>query len=267
MNLQKILLVGCGNMAGAMLRGWLAGGIAADSFTVVDPRATGLPAGVRHLAELPTDEHFDAMMLGIKPQGLDDAAPALSPLAGPETIVLSLLAGVELASLRRRFADAAGLVRIMPNLAVALGKSPVALAAEGLGDDGRDAVFKLMQPLGTPEWFGEDDFDLVTALAGSGPAFVYRYIDALAAAARELGMAPDKAARLAVAMAEGASALAAASPDDPGVLADRVASPGGVTRAGLDVLDEGGAINSLALDCLRAAKERSAEMAAEARGA
>jgi len=80
-------------------------------------------------------------------------------------------------------------------------------------------------------------------------------------------MAPDKAARLAVAMAEGASALAAASPDDPGVLADRVASPGGVTRAGLDVLDDGAAINALVLDCLRAARDRSAEMAAEARGA
>lgn len=266
MNLHRILLVGCGNMAGAMLRGWIVGGMAADRFTVVDPRATGLPAGVRHLAELPVDEQFDAIMLGIKPQGLDASAPSIAPLVGADTIVLSLLAGVELASLRRRFANAAGLVRIMPNLAVALGKSPVALAADGLDEEGRQAVFTLMQPLGTPEWFGEDDFDLVTALAGSGPAFVYRYIDALAAAARELGMAPDKAARLAVAMAEGASALAAASPDDPGVLADRVASPGGVTRAGLDVLDAGDAINALALDCLRAARDRSAEMAAEARG-
>ncbi|WP_121115441.1 pyrroline-5-carboxylate reductase family protein [Croceibacterium ferulae] len=265
--MQNILLVGCGNMAGAMLRGWLAGGMSAGSFTVVDPRATNLPAGVRHLAELPTGERFDAILLGIKPQGLDGAAPTLAPLAGTGTIVLSLLAGVELASLRRRFADAAGLVRVMPNLAVALGKSPVALAADGLNEAARDAVFALMQPLGTPEWFGEEDFDLVTALAGSGPAFVYRYIEALAAAARELGMAPDKAARLAVAMAEGASALAAASPDDPGVLADRVASPGGVTRAGLNVLDKDGAINALVLDCLRAARDRSAEMAAEARGA
>lgn len=267
MKLQNILLVGCGNMAGAMLRGWLAGGMAAASFTVVDPRATGLPAGVRHLTELPTGEQFDTIMLGIKPQGLDGAAPSIAPLARPDTIVLSLLAGVELASLRRRFADAGGLVRIMPNLAVALGKSPVALAADGLDEDARAAVFALMQPLGTPEWFGEGDFDLVTALAGSGPAFVYRYIDALAAAARELGMAPDKAARLAVAMAEGASALAANSADDPGVLADRVASPGGVTRAGLDVLDDGGAINALVLDCLRAARDRSAGMAAEARDA
>ena len=263
----SILLVGCGNMAGAMLRGWLAGGMAADSFTVVDPRATDLPPGVRHLPELPASAHFDAILLGIKPQGLDEAAPAIAPLAGPDTIILSLLAGVELASLRGRFARAGGLVRIMPNLAVALGKSPIALAADGLDGAECDAVFALMQPLGTPEWFEEADFDLVTALAGSGPAFVYRYIDALAGAARELGMAPDKAARLAVAMVEGASALAAASPDDPGVLADRVASPGGVTRKGLDVLDAGGAINALALDCLRAARDRSAEMAAEARTA
>jgi pyrroline-5-carboxylate reductase len=261
----RILLVGCGNMAGAMLRGWIAGGMAAAVFTVVDPHARDLPAGVRHLPALPAGEVFEAVQLGIKPQRLDALAPDLAPLVGAETVLLSLLAGVELASLRRRFPAAGALVRVMPNLAVALGKSPVALAAGGLDDGGRAAVQALMQPLGSPEWFEEDEFDLVTALAGSGPAFVYRYIDALAAAARTLGMAPDKAARLAVAMVEGAAALAAQSGEDPGTLADRVASPGGTTRAGMDVLDAGNALNDLALATLRAARDRSAEMAAAAR--
>jgi len=261
-----MLLIGCGNMAGAMLRGWIAGGLPAGMFAVVDPHAKDLPAGVRHLAQLPQGEAFDAILLGIKPQGLADVAPTLAGLAGPGTTVLSILAGVELASLKRHFPRAAGVVRVMPNLAVALGKSPVALAADGLDDAAREALFALIIPLGSPEWFAEDEFDLVTALAGSGPAFVYRYIDALAAAARSLGMAEDKAARIAVAMVEGAAALAAASGEDPGTLANRVASPGGTTRAGMDVLDADGALNALALATLRAARDRSAQMAAEARG-
>ena len=106
---------------------------------------------------------------------------------------------------------------------------------------------------------------VITALAGSGPAFVYRVIDALAAASAELGLPGDKARRLALAMVEGAAALAAASPRDPGELARRVASPGGVTQAGLDALDEGDSLRLLVEKTLRVARDRSAEMAAEAR--
>jgi pyrroline-5-carboxylate reductase len=142
----------------------------------------------------------------------------------------------------------------------------MAVAERGLDEAGRHATFALLAPLGTPEWIGEDEFDLVTALAGSGPAFVYRFIDALAAAAADLGLPPDKAQRLALAMVEGAAALAARSKHDPGELARCVASPGGVTQAGLDALDEGEALRALVTKTLRAARDRSAEMAAEARG-
>jgi pyrroline-5-carboxylate reductase len=107
--------------------------------------------------------------------------------------------------------------------------------------------------------------DVVTALAGSGPAFVYRLIDALAAGAAALGLPRDQADRLALGMVEGAGALAAASPFGPGELADKVASPGGTTRAGLDVLDADGRLAALMADTLRAARDRGAEMAAEAR--
>ena len=124
----------------------------------------------------------------------------------------------------------------------------------------------LLEPLGAPEWIDEEEFDLVTALAGSGPAFVYRFIDALALAAAELGLPEDKAKRLALAMVDGAAALAAASEHDPGELARRVASPGGVTQAGLDALDQGDSLRELLVTTLRAARDRSAEMAAEARG-
>ena len=262
---DSILLVGCGNMAGAMLEGWLANGLPAETFTVVDPAREAAPGGITVLRELPSAGDFDTILLGVKPQNLAEIAPQVAPLVGAGTTVLSLLAGVELAVLAEKLPGAAGHVRVMPNLAVSLGKAPIALAASGLDEAGKDAVFALMQPLGTPEWIGEDRFDLVTALAGSGPAFVYRYIDALGAAATRLGLPQDQARALAIAMVEGAAALAAQSEHDPGRLAEMVASKGGVTRAGLDVLDDDGALIDLVARCLRAARDRSAEMAREAR--
>lgn len=263
--IDTILIVGCGNMGGAMLAGWLAAGLAPSRFTVVDPLLPEAPQGVELLRVLP-DRTFDAVLLGVKPQLLGDVAPQLARLAGPGTTVLSILAGVELASLAARFPEAKGLVRIMPNLAAAIGKSPVALFANGLDQPAKAEVTELLQPLGLPEWLAEEaQFDLVTALAGSGPAFVYRFIDALAAGAAELGLPREQADRLALATVEGAAALAAASPHGPGELARRVASPGGTTEAGLKVLDAGRALARLAEATLQAAADRSAEMARAAR--
>jgi pyrroline-5-carboxylate reductase len=261
----SILLVGCGNMAGAMLQGWLAAGLDPARFAVFDPFARELPAGVRRLEALPQGEVFDAILLGVKPQLLAEVAPQVAPLAGSGTTLFSILAGVELAVLETHFARAAGVVRLMPNLSAALGKSPIALAARGLDQAGQDAAKALLDPLGTPEWVAEDEFDLVTALAGSGPAFVYRFIDALAQAAADLGLPREQAARLALATVDGAAALAVVSPHDPGALARRVASPGGVTQAGLDTLDRNGALGALIEATLRSARDRSAEMAAQAR--
>ena len=263
--MNSILIIGCGNMGGAMLAGWLAGGLSPARFTVVDPLLPEAPAGVELLRELP-QRQFDAVLLGVKPQLLGDVAPALSALAGGGTVVLSILAGVELDSLAARFPDAGGLVRIMPNLAAAIGKSPIALFARGLDDAQTAGIAALMQPLGTPEWLtSEGQFDAVTALAGSGPAFVYRFIDALAAGATRLGLPEEQAQRLALATVEGASLLAAASPHPPGELARRVASPGGTTQAGLDVLDADQALAGLVAATLKAAADRSAEMARAAR--
>jgi pyrroline-5-carboxylate reductase len=259
MMIDSILLVGCGNMGGAMLAGWLAAGIAPASFTVVDPVLFEAPQGVTLLRALPGGVSFDAVLLGVKPQMLADVTPSVAPLTAGAT-VLSILAGVELATLRARFPGAGAVVRIMPNLAAAIGRSPIALAG-----DRDEQVTALMEPLGTPEWLPEDQFDLVTALAGSGPAFVYRFIDALAAGAAALGMDAGQAQRLALATVEGASLLAAASPHGPGELARRVASPGGTTQAGLDVLDADAALARLIQATLKAAADRSAEMARASR--
>lgn len=263
---MTILILGCGNMGGAMLAGWLAGGVAPSRVTVVDPALAEAPAGVRLLRALP-DEGFDTVLLSVKPQLLDDVAPGLATLLGAKTTLLSILAGVELDSLAARFPTAGALVRVMPNLAAAIGKSPIALFGRGLDAAGREAVTALMQPLGPPEWLAaESDFDLVTALAGSGPGFVYRFIEALAEGATALGLDPAQAQRMALATVEGAALLAAASPHGPAELARRVASPGGSTQKGLDVLDADRALLRLIENTLRAARDRNAEMAAAARG-
>jgi Pyrroline-5-carboxylate reductase len=267
---QTILLVGCGNMAGAMLAGWLAGGVPATRFTVVDPHRADVPDGVTLLRDVP-DVRFDAVMLGVKPQGLDDVAPLVSPQVGRDTVVFSILAGVEFSSLAARFPDAGAIVRVMPNLAAAIGKSPIALDSRGLDETGRAAVTGLMAHLGTPEWLADESlFDAVTALAGCGPAFVYRFIDALTVGAVGLGLEQDQSRRLALAMVEGAALLAMAQangrpPVFPGELADRVASPGGSTRAGLNVLDAGSALQEVVSDAMTASRDRNAAMAAEAR--
>ena len=262
--MHSILLIGCGNMGGAMLTGWLAAGIPASRFTVVDPYLAETPAGVKLLRELPQGT-FDGILLGVKPQLLGEVAPQLARLAGSDTVLLSILAGAELDSLAVRFPAARGLVRIMPNLAAAIGKSPIALAQRGLDEAGKAEVTALMTPRGTPEWIDEGLFDAVTALAGSGPAFVYRFIDALAAGATALGLPAAQAERLALAAVEGAGALASASPHSPGELARRVASPGGTTEAGLKTLDADAALARLVAATLKSAADRSAEMAAAAR--
>jgi len=262
----KILMFGAGNMGGAILAGWLAGGVAPASVTVVDPMLEAAPDGVRLLREAPIGEPpADVVLLGFKPQQLGTAADVIKPHVGEGTLLLSILAGVDLATLRGAFSAAGGIVRVMPNLAAALGKSPIAL----VGDASPAACAltdRLMAPLGTAEWLsGEDQMDLVTALAGSGPAFVYRFIDALAEGAAALGLPREQADRLALAMVEGAAELAARSEHSPGELARRVASPGGVTQVGLDVLDADGRLLALLQDTLRGARDRSAEMTREAR--
>ncbi len=263
---MKILIIGCGNMGGAMLAGWLAGGLASADFTVVDPYLAAVPEGVTLLRGVPADHaKFDVILLGVKPQQLGDAAGGLVPLAGPEAVLLSVLAGVDLATLRQRFPEAGAIVRVMSNLAAALGKSPVALAGDASAAQ-RAMIDGLMAPLGQTEWLADEALmDLMTALVGSGPAFVYRVIDGFASGAEALGLPREQADRLALAMIEGAVALAAQSPVSPGELAKRVASPGGTTQKGLDVMDANMVQKRLIEATLRAARDRGSEMAAESR--
>lgn len=260
-----IWLAGAGNMGGAMLRGWLASGIDPARITVIRPSGTPIE-GVTVLKAPPPDGEVPAVLvLAMKPQKLDEAVPALAPVTGEGTLIVSVLAGVELPSLAKRFPSHRAIVRVMPNTPSAIGKGVSLLHTNG------DAAVRaeaeaLVKPLGLAEWIDDEAlFGRASSLSGCGPAFLFRFVDAMAKAGEAQGLAPDQAARLALATVSGAAELAAGSGETPGQLADRVASPGGSTRAGLNVIDEGAALDRLMVDVLAASARRNEEMAAAAR--
>jgi pyrroline-5-carboxylate reductase len=258
-----LFLIGCGNMAGAMLEGWLAAGADPRLITVVRPSGRAPAPGIRTLAALPEEEVPALVLLGVKPQKLAEVAPTVAPALEGGTILVSILAGTTLATLRSLFPAPRTIVKAMPNLPVALGKGVTGLHSDGAGEEaGRAEVERLMRALGHVEWHEDEAlFALAGHLAAAGPAFLYRFLDALAAAGEALGLPAEQSARLAAAMAEGASALAARSGATPEELARRVASPGGTTEAGLAVLDSEEGLRALMLRTLEASRRRGREMA------
>jgi pyrroline-5-carboxylate reductase len=259
-------MVGCGNMGSAMLAGWRTAGIDPAHVTVIRPSGRECGDGVRVLADYPEDEVPAIVLLAMKPYQLDLVAPALVPALDRRTILISILAGVEASSLRDRFPAPETVVKAMPNLPVALGRGVVGLYAEDGDPADKVLVSGLMAALGHAEWFEDEAaFQLAGVLTGAGPAFLYRFIDALAEGAAGLGLPADQAMRLARAMAAGTAALAAGSSDTPEQLARKVASPNGTTEAGLRVLDADEALFRLVQETLAAARARSLELAAEAR--
>jgi pyrroline-5-carboxylate reductase len=253
-------------MAGAMLEGWLAAGADPALITVIRPSGRPAPGGVRTLAAPPEDEVPAVLLLGMKPQKLAEAAPAAARAAAAETILVSILAGTELATLRGLIPEPRAAFRAMPNLPVALGKGVTNLFTDAAGAPARREVDAVMRPLGHVEWFTDEaQFALAGHLTAAAPAFLFRFVDALAEAAAELGVPADRAGPLAAAMAEGAGALASASGETPEELARRVASPGGTTEAGLAVLDAEDGIRSLMLRTLEASRRRGEELARAAR--
>jgi pyrroline-5-carboxylate reductase len=257
-----LLLIGAGNMAGAMLEGWLAAGADPARITVVRPSGAPVAPGVRVLTAPPEDEVPALVLLGVKPQKLGEVAPGLGRLLDPATILVSILAGVELATLRRLFPAPRAIVKAMPNLPVALRKGVTDLYTDCDDAEARAAVERLMAALGQVHWFDDEGlFHVASALTAAAPAFLYRFLDALAGAGAGLGLPPRDSARLAAEMAEGAAALAAESSETPRQLARRVASPGGTTEAGLAVLDGDEGLEALVRRALEASRRRGAEMA------
>lgn len=261
-----ILIYGCGVMAGAMLTRWLASGL--DPAHVTAIRKSGAPVadGVTTLTSAEGRYPPAFLLIGVKPQTFASVATDIERLAGPETLVVSIMAGIPLEDLSFALPRAAAIVRVMPNMPVVSGEGVVAT----VGDPGKahcKRLDALLAPLGHVHAMRDEaGFNLLTALTGCGPAFVYRFVAALAGAAVRLGLDPADADTLARATVAGAANTLAASDETSMALADAVASPGGMTQAGLDVLDSDGRLAALLAETLRAARERGRELAAAARG-
>ena len=260
-------LVGCGNMTGAMVEGWRAAQAEFGAVTVIRPSGTPVE-GIRTVTSVAeAGPPPGLVVLGFKPQQLAAVAPKLAPFLSAKTVVLSLLAGADYATLRKRFPGAAAVVRAMPNLPVAVRRGVVALYSEGADQPVQDQISALIAPLGFGLWtLDEARFGAVGAVAGSGPAYVARFIDALAAAGAQRGLDPDMARTLAVETVLGTGWLAATTSEPPRELARRVASPNGTTEAGLAVLDNESRLDWLVKDTIEAAARRGVELGEEVRG-
>ena len=259
-----LFMVGCGNMAGQMLARWLACGLDPARVTVLRPSGRAVADGVQVVTDYPASLPAQAMvMLGMKPYQLDDVAVSLAPLCTGDTRIVSILAGTPVADLRQRFPAVRDIIRAMPNLPVALGQGVTGLYADrDVSPAARSAVDAIIKPLGAAEWIEEEgQFNALTALSGCGPAFLFRFIDAFSRAGEAIGLSGNQAARMAIATVQGSANLAAQADESPATLADRVASPGGMTREGLNVLDADDRLLDLLSDTLAAARDRGEEIA------
>ncbi|TBW34745.1 pyrroline-5-carboxylate reductase [Siculibacillus lacustris] len=265
---EPLVLVGAGKMGGSLLAGWLAEGLAPEAVVVVDPApapetlARLAALGVRHSAVAPTDVVARVLLVAVKPQVLDAVLPPLGPLVGPRTIVISVVAGKTIATFRAALGGGL-IVRTIPNTPSQVGRGiTAAVAGDDVGAADRDLVGRLLAAVGRVEWVDEERLiDLVTAISGSGPAYVFHMVEALAAAGTSLGLAPDLAARLARATVEGAGELLYRSEDSPETLRRNVTSPGGTTAAALAVLMGDDALTRLMSEAAAAAAKRSKELA------
>ena len=249
-------------MGGAMLQGWLASGVPAHSILVIDPMAQSVPAGVTLSTAPPADGVPDILVLAIKPQMLAEVGPTL-PVSSTTTVV-SILAGIEIASLAAALPGAGSYVRVMPNMPAAIGEGVSAVFGPSLDAEGRKGIDALVAPLGRVEWVeGEGLFHAVTGLSGSGPAFVLRFTEALIAAGVAEGLSPDLAKRLALGTLAGTARLALQSNLSPGELVETVRSPNGTTHAGLVTMD-GSDFAETVRQTISAAATRSRELAATA---
>ncbi|KQO69420.1 pyrroline-5-carboxylate reductase [Methylobacterium sp. Leaf102] len=262
----SLTLVGAGKMGGAMLAGWLAGGLDAARTTVLDPHPSPeveALCATRGLALNPaTVPASDALVLAMKPQGLDTAAPMLAGLADARTLVVSILAGKTIADLQARLPRVRAIVRAMPNLPASIGRGATgAVASAGTEPSRRVEAEALLASVGSVEWLDDEGLlDALTAVSGSGPAYVFLLAEAMAQAGVAAGLPADMAARLARATVAGAGALLDATDRDAGLLRQDVTSPGGTTAAALAVLMRDGGVSDLLREAVAAGRHRAGEL-------
>ncbi len=263
---RPILLVGCGKMGGALLTGWRERGIARN-YVVIEP---AMPAALRAAevavhadpARIAADLAPAAIVFAVKPQSLDDVAPHYRRFAGAAPF-LSIAAGKTIAYFARQLGPAAAIVRAMPNTPAAIGRGIAVLCANEAADPAARALCgKLLEAVGEIAWVEDESLvNAVTAVSGSGPAYVFLLIECLAAAGVEAGLPVDLAMQLARATVSGAGELARRAPESAKQLREAVTSPGGTTRAALDVLMAKDGLEPLMKKAVAAATRRSRELA------
>ncbi|WP_234084134.1 pyrroline-5-carboxylate reductase [Azonexus sp. R2A61] len=263
---MKILFLGGGNMANALIGGMVKQGYAASDIHVIDPgsEARGRLAGsygvICHEAATQAPAAPDVLVLAVKPQQMKEA---VAPLVGRlgNALVISIAAGLDIAALSRWLGGHRRIVRCMPNTPALIGAGITGLcAAPDVDAIGRDIADSVLHAVGSTVWIDDEaKMDGVTAISGSGPAYVFLFIEALQQAASELGFSTEQARQLAIETVQGAAALAARSEEPASTLRERVTSKGGTTAAALQVMDERGVKAGIVAGC-HAAAARGAEL-------
>lgn len=265
---RPIVIVGVGHMGGAIARGLIVAGLG-PRLILIDPAAK--PADARafraagakldHDPAVIANENPEAVILAVKPQLMPSVAPTYA-IAAKKAVVISIAAGTSIESLNLWLDTPRALVRAMPNLPASIGKGiSAAFATPTTTASQRKLAQTLLGAVGELVWLdGEEMLNAVTAVSGSGPAYVFLLVEALAAAAERQGLKPDIAKRLARKTIEGAGALLAATPADPAELRKSVTSPGGTTEAALKVLLAGERFEALLTEAVGAATARGFEL-------
>jgi pyrroline-5-carboxylate reductase len=268
----KIALVGGGHMGGALAAGWLRtkrSGVSADNLTIIDPapgdviQDLGESQGITCLPELTPDvaADLDLLLLAVKPQSLEQVAASIVPMLPEKTALISIMAGATLNRLALAFGDRA-IIRVMPNTPASVGAGVSVCVANEAGEALKAVVTKLFKPAGSVEWLKDERLiGAVTAVSGSGPAYVFLLAEALAGAGTAEGLPRELAEKLARETIIGAGALLAASDKSPQELRRAVTSPGGTTQAALDALmGSGVGLPELVRNAVTAAERRSRQM-------
>lgn len=267
-----VTLVGAGNMGGAMLKGWIANGMEPSSLRVVDPSPSDQmktylgQSGIALYSAVDTGmADTDVLLVAVKPQMMATVLPKLSGCVGSETVIVSVAAGTMIETLAQPFGNPA-VIRVMPNTPSLIGRGmAVACPSSNVTEKQRANVTQLMQAIGRIEWVEDEaQIDVVTAVSGSGPAYVFHLVECMANAGIEQGLPADLAYTLARETVSGAGELIHQSDLDASVLRINVTSPGGTTAAALEVLmSQENGMPSLFKRAIAAARKRSEELSQE----
>jgi pyrroline-5-carboxylate reductase len=266
----KVVLAGCGNMGYAMLSGWLKSGkLRPDETFIIEPnaelraRAKALGSSVGGDAgEIPTDAVPTLIVLAVKPQVIRDVTAGYRRFGDGRTTFLSIAAGTAVATFEEILSERAPIIRCMPNTPASIGKGMmVTFANERVSDNTRKFVADLLSASGEVASIDDESLmDAVTAVSGSGPAYIFHLIECLTAAAESAGLPTETAKLLAMQTVYGAASLAAESHEEPGVLRQQVTSPNGTTAAALAVLMGEDRLKQLVTEAVEAARIRSVEL-------